>query len=152
MLGIEHHPEGGDGIEDRLRTIDHHTRQAVGNGIRRPAAAARHLRHTAGVMLGRAAYHDPMLLSEVDHRFFGEPMRAIDLTQVMTAMAAYAENELKKGARLNQITRHMLGLANGRPGARTFRQILSVDAARRGAGPEMMLRALAALEREPVAA
>jgi tRNA-dihydrouridine synthase A len=67
-------------------------------------------------------------------------------------MADYAEAELAKGARLNQITRHMLGLANGRPGARSFRQIMSVDAARRGAGPEVMLRALAALEPASVAA
>ncbi len=124
----------------------------VNGGIETLAAAEEHLRHTAGVMLGRAAYHDPMLLAEVDHRFFGEPMRPLDLTRVVTAMAAYAEQELGNGVRLNQITRHMLGLANGRPGARTFRQILSVDAARRGAGPETMLRALRALEREPVAA
>ena len=64
----------------------------------------------------------------------------------MNAMTVYAEDELGKGTRLNNITRHMLGLANGRPGARTFRQILSVDAARKGAGPEVMLRALSAVE------
>ena len=64
----------------------------------------------------------------------------------MAAMADYAEAELVRGTRLNSITRHMLGLANGRPGARTFRQILSVDAARRGAGPEVLRAALAALE------
>ena len=56
-------------------------------------------------------------------------------------MADYAERELSKGTRLNQITRHMLGLANGRPGARTFRQILSVEACKRGAGPEVIRRA-----------
>jgi tRNA-dihydrouridine synthase A len=124
----------------------------VNGGIETLAAAAEHLKHTSGVMLGRAAYHEPMMLAEVDHRFFSDPVRRVDLADVMTAMAAYVAEELSKGARLNQITRHMLGLANGRPGARTFRQILSVDAARRGAGPETMLRALAALERQPVAA
>jgi tRNA-dihydrouridine synthase A len=65
---------------------------------------------------------------------------------MIRAMADYAEDELSRGARLNNITRHMLGLANGRPGARTFRQILSVDAARKGAGPEVLLRALDAVE------
>ena len=52
----------------------------------------------------------------------------------MVAMAEYAERELSQGARLNNITRHMLGLANARAGARTFRQILSIEAAKRGAG------------------
>jgi tRNA-dihydrouridine synthase A len=66
----------------------------------------------------------------------------------MLAMADYAETELAKGARLNNITRHMLGLANARAGARTFRQILSVDAAKRGAGPEVILRSFDALEPE----
>jgi tRNA-dihydrouridine synthase A len=124
----------------------------INGGIETLAAAEDHLQHTSGVMLGRAAYHNPMMLADVDHRFFGEPRRSTDLTRIVAAMAAYADGELGKGTRLNQITRHMLGLANGMPGARTFRQILSVDAARRGAGPETMLRALAALDREPVAA
>ena len=119
---------------------------SINGGIETLDAAAEHLRHVAGVMLGRAAYHEPAMLAEIDHRFYGEPERRFDLADIMNAMAAYAEEELAKGARLNNITRHMLGLANGRPGARLFRQILSVDAARKGAGPEVMLRALAAVE------
>jgi tRNA-dihydrouridine synthase A len=124
----------------------------INGGIETLAAAEDHLQHTSGVMLGRAAYNNPMMLADVDHRFFGEPQRPVELTSIVGAMAAYADGELGKGTRLNQITRHMLGLANGLPGARTFRQILSVDAARRGAGPETMLRAVAALDREPAAA
>ncbi len=119
---------------------------SINGGIETLDAAAEHLRHVAGVMLGRAAYHESAMLAEIDHRFYGEPERRFDLADIMNAMAAYAEEELAKGARLNNITRHMLGLANGRPGARLFRQILSVDAARKGAGPEVMLRALAAVE------
>ncbi len=118
----------------------------VNGGIETLDEAAVHMEHTAGVMLGRAAYHEPMMLAEVDHRFFGAPPRAVDLATIIHAMADYAERELAHGTRLNQITRHMLGLANGRPGARSFRQILSVDAAKRGAGPEVLLRALAALD------
>lgn len=120
----------------------------INGGIETLEQAEEHLTHTSGVMLGRAAYHNPMLLAEVDQRFFGEPPRAITLASLMHQMAAYAEAELVRGARLNQITRHMLGLANGLPGARQFRQILSVDACRRGAGPETMLRALAAVDTE----
>jgi tRNA-dihydrouridine synthase A len=117
----------------------------VNGGIETLAAAAEHLRHASGVMLGRAAYHQPLLLAEVDRMFFGGRSPVPDLPQVMAAMTAYAEAELAKGTRLNQITRHMLGLANGRPGARHFRQILSTDACRKGAGVEILERALAAL-------
>ncbi|MEQ1768845.1 MAG: tRNA dihydrouridine(20/20a) synthase DusA [Devosia sp.] len=119
---------------------------SINGGIETLDAAEQHLQHVSGVMLGRAAYHEPMLLAEVDRRFFGEPIRAADIGSLVHAMADYAEDELAKGARLNQITRHMLGLANGCRGARLYRQIMSVDAARRGAGPEVVLRALAAVE------
>jgi len=117
----------------------------LNGGLDDLSAAITHLDKVAGVMLGRAAYHEPLLLAEVDHLVFGDPQRPIELATIIQAMARYAERELSLGTRLNQITRHMLGLANGRPGARSFRQILSVEAARRGAGPEVMLRALDAV-------
>ena len=118
----------------------------INGGIDDLDSAIGHLEHVSGVMLGRAAYHDPLLLAEVDHRVFGQARQAATLAAIMARMAEYAEAEMSRGARLNQITRHMLGLANGRPGARVFRQILSVDAARRGAGPETIMQALAAVE------
>jgi tRNA-dihydrouridine synthase A len=120
----------------------------INGGIRSLQEAEGHLSAVSGAMLGRLAYHDPMLLSLVDERFFGEPPRRLELRDIMSAMADYAESELANGARLNNITRHMLGLANARAGARSFRQILSVDAAKRGAGPEVILRAFEALEPE----
>lgn len=103
-------------------------------------------------MLGRAAYHNPMLLAEVDARVFGDSYPARDLAGIMALMADYAEGELQAGVRLNNIARHMLGLANGRPGARQFRQILSVDACRPKAGPDVFARALAAVEDRALAA
>jgi tRNA-dihydrouridine synthase A len=124
----------------------------INGGIETLEAAEAHLAHVSGVMLGRAAYHGPALLAEVDARFFGAAPRPLLLGEVVAAMADYAEGQLVRGARLNQITRHMLGLANGLPGARQFRQVLSVDAARRGAGPDVLFRALAAVERPAVAA
>jgi len=120
----------------------------INGGIKSLRDAEAQLATTSGVMLGRLAYHDPMLLTLVDQRFFGETRRPLELRQIMQAMADYAEAELAKGARLNNITRHMLGLANARAGARMFRQILSVDAAKRGAGPDVILRAFDALEPE----
>jgi tRNA-dihydrouridine synthase A len=121
---------------------------AINGGIKSLHEAEGHMASVSGVMLGRLAYHEPMLLSQVDSRFFGDVAPPVELRTVIEAMATYAERELGKGVRLNSITRHMLGLAAARPGARPFRQILSVDAARRGAGPEILLRAHDALEPE----
>ena len=120
----------------------------INGGIKTLKDAEGHLASADGVMLGRAAYHEPMLLTMVDSRLFGDAAKPLELHQIMVAMADYAERELGKGARLNNITRHMLGLANARAGARTFRQILSVDAAKRGAGPDVIMRAFDALEPE----
>jgi len=117
----------------------------INGGILTLDDAEMHLQHMHGVMLGRAAYQEPMLLADVDARLFGETGPKATLDGVLDAMTAYAEAECARGTRLNAITRHMLGLANGRPGARTFRQILSVDAARRGAVPEVIAEARQAL-------
>lgn len=114
----------------------------INGGIETLEQAEAHLRHMDGVMLGRAAYHNPMLMAEVDARLFGDDRAVPDLAEIMAAMADYAEGQLVQGVRLNNIARHMLGLANGRPGARQFRQIMSVDACKRGAGPEVFFRAL----------
>ena len=118
----------------------------INGGIETLDAAHEHMRHVDGVMLGRAAYHDPVLLARVDEEFFGAPARAFDLKAVLMAMADYAETQLAAGVRLNAVTRHMLGLANGLRGARTFRQILSVDACKRGAGPEVIMAAWNAVD------
>jgi len=125
---------------------------AINGGIDTLEAVDTQLAVMDGVMVGRAAYHDPMLLAQIDRRVFGADTPVPSLGWIMTQMADYAEAELARGAKLNQITRHMLGLANGRPGARVFRQILSVDAARPGADPQVLLRALAAVEGEAMAA
>lgn len=118
---------------------------AINGGIATLDAAQEHLAHVDGVMLGRAAYHDPMLLSAVDQRIFGSGRAAPGLDDVRDFLMAYAEAQLASGVRLNQITRHVLGLVNGLPGARRFRQILSVDACRPGAGPAVIAAAFAAL-------
>jgi tRNA-dihydrouridine synthase A len=124
----------------------------INGGLKTLEDAEAQLPHVSGVMLGRAAYHEPMLLAEVDRRVFGDTAPAPELPAIIAAMADYAEREVGQGARLNNISRHMLGLANGRPGARQFRQILSVDAARRGAGPELLERALSVLGERQVEA
>jgi tRNA-dihydrouridine synthase A len=94
-----------------------------------------------GAMLGRAAYQNPGLLTEVDARFYDEPAMAVDWPGVMEEMAAYSTRHIEAGGRVAHITRHMTGLFHGLPGARRWRQILSTDATRPGAGPEIILRA-----------
>lgn len=124
----------------------------INGGIETLEQAEEHLQHMDGVMLGRAAYHNPMLMAEVDARLFGDDRVVPDLAAIMAAMADYAEGQLSQGVRLNNIARHMLGLANGRPGARQFRQIMSVDACKRGAGPDVFFRALDVVENHQLAA
>lgn len=96
-----------------------------------------------GVMIGRAAYHQPAdLLSAADRRVFGRPGPDTTAEQAVQKMLPYIEAHLSSGGRLNQITRHMLGLFAGRPGARHWRRVLSEGAHKPDAGPELVERAL----------
>ncbi|MFQ6548722.1 tRNA dihydrouridine(20/20a) synthase DusA [Aestuariibius sp. 2305UL40-4] len=94
-----------------------------------------------GVMIGRAAYHAPMdVLGAVDRRVFGAG-RDADVWAVIDAMKPYIAGHLTSGGRLHQVTRHMLGLFAGRPGARAWRRCLSEEATRPGAGLEVLDKA-----------
>jgi tRNA-dihydrouridine synthase A len=95
-----------------------------------------------GVMLGRAAYHRPAILAEFEAQLIDPDWREPDLQEVLIRVTAYAERELRKGARLHAIARHLHGLVCGRPGARAWRQYLSKVAARPGAGADILLGAL----------
>ncbi len=98
-----------------------------------------------GVMFGRAAYHQPAdILCQADRRIFGAGPDTTPEAAVET-MLPYIEAHLTSGGRLHQITRHMLGLFAGRPGARAWRRVLSEGATRQGAGPELVEEALAQL-------
>lgn len=95
-----------------------------------------------GVMIGRAAYQNPAdILGPADRRIFGDD-RQITAEAAVEAMLPYIEARLSEGDRLNQITRHMLTLFQGRPGARQWRRCLSEGAHLTGAGPDLVLRAL----------
>jgi tRNA-dihydrouridine synthase A len=118
----------------------------LNGGIQTLDAAAEHLAHVDGVMLGRAAYQEPALLAEVDARFFGGASRPLDA--VVEAWCAYVERKLGEGVKLSAMTRHMLGLFNGKPGARAFRRHLSENAVREGADITVLREALALLQRE----
>ncbi len=96
-----------------------------------------------GVMVGRAAYHQPWdILGEADALIWGEPQGPRGREDVVRDMLPYIERHLTDGGRLHQVTRHMLGLFAGCPGARRWRQVLSTETTRDGAGPEVVERAL----------
>ena len=100
-----------------------------------------------GVMVGRAAYHQPVdILAAADRRIFGATGPDATAEGAVQAMLPYIEAHLVAGGRLNQITRHMLGLFAGRPGARIWRRMLSEGAHRPGAGPALLEQALAEIE------
>jgi tRNA-dihydrouridine synthase A len=114
----------------------------INGGITRWPEIEQHLAQVDGVMLGRAAYHDPYLLAQADRRLHGDaatPSRA----QVVRAMHEYARDELQRGTSLRAIARHMLGLFHGQPRARRWRQMLC-DASRLARNDAGLL--LAALE------
>jgi len=95
-----------------------------------------------GVMIGRAAYHDPASVLIGADALWGED-HAPDPHTVVEAMKPYVAAHLQSGGRLHQITRHMLGLFTGRPGARGWRRVLSEGASRPGAGLALLDQALA---------
>ena len=92
----------------------------VNGGIASLDEARAHLQHVDGVMLGRAAYQNPAMLAAVDREFLGEPLR--DVNVAVEAYIEYAGGQLAKGVPLNALTKHMLGLFHGQPGARLFRR------------------------------
>lgn len=100
------------------------------------------------VMIGRAAYQTPGdILLRADAELFGDLPASCSCADVVRAMLPYIEAHLTSGGRLNQITRHMIGLFAGLPGARQWRRILSEGAHLDGAGPDLVLQALAAVDR-----
>ena len=115
----------------------------INGGVNTLDEVASHLTRVDGVMIGRAAYHNPYLLSGIDRRFSGERLRPPSRHQVVERLLPYIEFELSHGSRLQQITRHILGLFQGKPGARAWRRFLSERAHRKGAGIEVLKEAMA---------
>ncbi len=102
-----------------------------------------HLEHVDGVMIGRQAYHEPWFLIELEHSLFAdEDWQAPRRHEIIESMIPYIEQQLSAGVELKYITRHMLGLFAGQPGARAWRRHLSENAHLCGAGIEVLRRAL----------
>jgi len=121
---------------------------AINGGIVDLEAAQDHLRHVDGVMLGRAAYQSPELLMRVDPVLFAQEAPFDDPFEAIAAYTPYIVRALERGVRLHDMTRHMLGLFAGRPGARAYRQKLAMLAPARGADLEVLREAVAQVARE----
>jgi tRNA-dihydrouridine synthase A len=113
----------------------------VNGGIASLEDAEAHLAYVDGVMLGRAAYQTPQILADVDARFFGEDGQ--DVSPAVEAYVEYVDAKLADGVPLNAMSKHMLGLFHGQPGARLFRRHLSENATKKGAGLSVLREALA---------
>ncbi|MGX8272687.1 tRNA dihydrouridine(20/20a) synthase DusA [Brevundimonas diminuta] len=134
----------------RLKRERPHLSISINGGIGDLEQAEAHLRaddgvQLDGVMLGRAAYHEPALMGQVDRRIFGETTPDVDVFEALERYRPYMAARLEEGANLAGMTRHMLGLMHGRAGARAFRRILTVEGVKPGAGLEVVDRAVEAV-------
>jgi tRNA-dihydrouridine synthase A len=127
----------------RLKREFPHLTVVINGGIQTLEECSQHLAQVDGVMVGREAYQNPWMLAEVDSLLYGmdNPARCRD--DVIRALLPYVERQLARGVRLNHISRHILGLYQGVPGARKFRRHLSENAYRKEAGIEVLNEAFA---------
>ncbi len=114
----------------------------INGGIESLAAIDAHFVHVDGVMLGRAAYQTPWLLSGIDRLYFGDETPLPSRHEVLARFLPYIERELAKGTHLHAMTRHILGIFQGCPGARAFRRHISENAPRRGADANVVRQAM----------
>ena len=126
-------------IKKEFPSLDIH----VNGGVKTLDEVDTHLELVDGVMIGRAAYHNPYLLADIDRRYAGDLDPPPGRHQIIEGLLPYIELELSRGTRLHQITRHILGLFQGRPGARAWRRTLSERAHQAGAGIDVLEQALA---------
>jgi tRNA-dihydrouridine synthase A len=127
----------------RLKAAHPQLPVVVNGGVATVEQAAAHVGHVDGVMMGRAAYQEPWRLLSVDPQLFGEAAPFGSQREAVEAFLPYVEAELARGARLHSITRHMLGLFQGMPGARAYRRHLATEAVKPGAGVQVLRDALA---------
>ncbi len=137
-------------IVHRLKAAHPDLEIVLNGGIATLDEAQAQLEHVDGVMMGRAAYQEPWRLLGVDAQLFGDEAPFATAKDAALALIPYIEREMAKGARLNSITRHVLGLFRSVPGARAFRRHLATEAVKPGAGAAVMADALAQVLDRPV--
>jgi tRNA-dihydrouridine synthase A len=134
------------GIVHRLKAERPHLTVVINGGLKSLAEAKAHIEAGLdGAMLGRAAYHEPAILGEADRLLFDTAAPVVSPEEAVLAYRPYLAERLRRGTHLYAMARHMLGLFHGRPGARTWRRILTVEGVKPGAGLEVIDRALDAV-------
>nr|WP_313898058.1 tRNA dihydrouridine(20/20a) synthase DusA [Nodosilinea sp. LEGE 07298] len=132
----------------RLKQDFSHLWVEINGGFTRLDQVSEQLVQVDGVMIGRAAYDHPYRFSAVDQRFFATDEPALSRQQVVEAMLPYIGHWVDQGLKLNKITRHMLMLFAGQPGSRLWKQILTEESCKPGAGVEVVRQAMAAVQRQ----
>jgi len=127
----------------RLKAAHPRLSIVINGGITTVETARELLARVDGVMMGRAAYQEPWRLLAVDPLLFGEAAPYANPKAAAYALMPYVERELSRGLRLHAMTRHLLGLFHGVPGARAFRRHLATEAVKPGASAEVLAEALA---------
>ncbi len=115
----------------------------INGGIETLAQCQDHLDHVDGVMVGRVAYQSPYMLAGVDRGIYGDAAAQASREDLVHAMLPYIQEQMAKGVRLNAISRHMLGLYHGQPGARAWRRYISERSHLPGADGSLLLAAAA---------
>jgi tRNA-dihydrouridine synthase A len=133
------------GLVHRLKRERPHLTVVINGGIADLGAAEAQLAHVDGVMMGRAAYHDPGLLGAVDARLFDAAAPEVTPFEAVARYLPHVRSELERGTRLPALVRPLIGLFQGRPGARAWRRILTVDSLAPGAGEAVIARAMGAV-------
>lgn len=114
----------------------------INGGIKTFEQVDEHLKYVDGVMIGREAYHNPFILSQVDRRYYADDSQPLSRLQVIEAMESYIEEELVNGTRLQHIARHILGIFHAQPRGKLWRRYLSENAHKKEAGLEVIHAAI----------
>ena len=130
----------------RLKAAHRQLTVVLNGGIETLDQAEGHLAHVDGVMIGRAAYQTPWVLSDVDHRLLNAPPIERTRGDVLRGLLPYVEQHIARGGRLHNVARHILGIYHGEPGGRAFRRHLSEQGVRAGATAAVLEEAIAIAE------
>jgi tRNA-dihydrouridine synthase A len=122
----------------RLKAAMQDVTISINGGITSIEEVKAHLQHVDGVMLGRAAYHEPWRLLAVDPQLFGTPSPHTSMHEAIESLFPYIDKERARGTRLHAITRHMVGAFHGVPGARAFRRALAENCVKADAGVDQL--------------
>lgn len=131
-------------LYERVFDLKHHFPQltiVINGGVTSVDMSHNLLHHVDGVMMGREAYHNPFVLAEVDRDIYGDASPHITRDAVLEAFIPYCESQISRGARLNHMARHVLGLYAGQPGGKRFRRFLSENGHRPEAQAELLREA-----------